>query len=78
MIYTNIIKLESLFVRLNALIFGTSSPIWKIIFEIDCPIFEEGFIRSREKKGEQKKQRKIRATLYNQKRGNRIEAKFSL
>ena len=39
----NITKLESLFVRLNALIFGTTSPIWKIHFTIDSWILEKGF-----------------------------------
>jgi hypothetical protein len=39
----NIIKLKSLFVCLNALISGTTSPICKILSVLDSPFIEEGY-----------------------------------
>ena len=42
-IYTNLMKLESLFVSLNALIFGATSQILKILFAFTSSILEEGF-----------------------------------
>ena len=42
-IYTNIIKLKSLFVCLNALISGTTGSNSKNLFALDSPFIEEGY-----------------------------------
>lgn len=42
-LYTNIIKVKTLFLWLNALISGITSPISKIISMLDSPVIEGGY-----------------------------------